>query len=126
MAVILFLNRRPTKTLLVLTVLIAAVFEANAGSPRHISGTVSFEPAAKGTPLTWADGTVTHYTDRGAFSPILSEAAADALVANAFSRWTSISTAATVARRGGQLDCDRPCNRRSSKFRPALGLLEAL
>ena len=100
--------------------LIAAVFEANAGSPRHISGTVSFEPAAKGTPLTWADGTVTHYTDRGAFSPILSEAAADALVANAFSRWTSISTAATVARRGGQLDCDRPCNRRSSKFRRAV------
>jgi hypothetical protein len=81
LAVILFLNRRLTKTLMVLTVLIAAVFEASAGSPRHIAGTVSFEPAAKGTPLTWADGTVTHYTDRGAFSPILSEAAADALVA---------------------------------------------
>jgi hypothetical protein len=100
-------------------VLIAAVFEASAGGPRDIAGTVFFEPAAKGTPLTWADGTVTYYTDRGALSPILSEAAADALVANAFSRWTSISTAAIVARRGGQLGCDRPCNRRSSKSPPA-------
>ena len=69
LAVIRFLNRRPTKTLLVLTVLIAAVFEASAGGPRHIAGTVSFEPAAKGTPLTWADGTVTYYHRSRGFQP---------------------------------------------------------
>jgi hypothetical protein len=67
---------------------------ARAGGPRDIAGTVFFESPTKGTPLTWAQGTITYYTDRGALSPVLTEAGADALVADAFSRWISISTAA--------------------------------
>ncbi len=76
---------------------------AHAGGPRDIAGTVYFDSATKGTPLTWSQGAISYYTDRGALSPILTEAGADALVADAFSRWTSISTAAVVAERPGQL-----------------------
>jgi hypothetical protein len=86
-----------------LAVLIGLPQHAQAGGPRDIAGTVYFESASKGTPLTWAQGTISYYTDRGALSAALTEPAADALVADAFSRWTSISTAAVLARRGGQL-----------------------
>ena len=76
---------------------------SRAGGPRDIAGTVYFESATKETPLTWALGTISYYTDQGALSPILTEVGADALVADAFGRWTSISTAAVVAERAGQL-----------------------
>ena len=57
----------------------------------------------KGTPLTWAEW-LDHLLHRpGALSPVLTEAGADALVADAFSRWTSISTAAIEVQRVGQL-----------------------
>jgi hypothetical protein len=46
---------------------------------------------------------LTYYTDRGDLSPLLRGANADAFVADAFSRWTGISTAAVSATRGGQL-----------------------
>jgi hypothetical protein len=75
----------------------------HAGGPRTIAGTSYFDPAVKGTPLTWSQGVVSYYTDQGNLSPILPSASADAFVANAFSRWTSISTAAVSAVRGGQL-----------------------
>jgi hypothetical protein len=75
----------------------------HAGGPRTIAGTSYFDPAVKGTPLTWSQGVVSYYTDQGNLSPILPSASADAFVANAFSRWTSISTVAVSAVRGGQL-----------------------
>ncbi len=74
-----------------------------AGGPRTIAGTSYFDPAVKGTPLTWSQGAVSYYTDRGNLSPVLPSATADAFVADAFSRWTSISTAAVSAVRAGQL-----------------------
>jgi hypothetical protein len=74
-----------------------------AGGPRAIAGTSYFDPAVKGTPLTWNQGVVSYYTDQGNLSPVLPSAGADAFVANAFSRWTSISTAAVSAVRAGQL-----------------------
>ncbi|MGA9800270.1 MAG: IPT/TIG domain-containing protein [Terriglobales bacterium] len=74
-----------------------------AGGPRTIAGTSYFDPAVKGTPLTWSQGVVSYYTDRGNLSPLLPGASADAFVATAFSRWTSISTAAVSAIRAGQL-----------------------
>jgi hypothetical protein len=40
-----------------------------AGGPRTIAGTSYFDPAVKGTPLTWSQGVVTYYTDRGNLSP---------------------------------------------------------
>jgi hypothetical protein len=75
----------------------------HAGGPRTIAGTSYFEPAVKGTPLTWSQGAISYYTDRGNLSPVLPSATADAFVADAFSRWTSISTAAVSAARLGQL-----------------------
>ncbi|HEX3352378.1 MAG TPA: IPT/TIG domain-containing protein [Terriglobales bacterium] len=74
-----------------------------AGGPRDIAGTVFFESSVKGVPLTWAGGAINYYTDQGNLSPVLPEASADAFVANAFSRWTSIATAAVTAARAGQL-----------------------
>jgi IPT/TIG domain len=75
----------------------------HAGGPRTVAGTSYFEPAVKGTPLTWSQGTISYYTDQGNLSPVLPSATADAFVADAFSRWTSISTAAVTAARAGQL-----------------------
>ncbi len=88
---------------LLLALLVVFPRLARAGGPRDIAGTVYFESATKGTPLTWALGLVSYYTDQGALSPVLTESGADALVADAFSRWTSIATAAVVAERAGQL-----------------------
>jgi hypothetical protein len=74
-----------------------------AGGPHTIAGTSYFDPGVKGTALTWNQGAVSYYTDRGNLSPALPAASADAFVADAFARWTSISTAAVSATRAGQL-----------------------
>jgi hypothetical protein len=79
---------------------------ALAGGPLQVAGTSYFDSAAKGQPLTWANGSVSYYTDQGSLSPILDQTAANALVADAFARWTSIPTVALVATRAGQLAQD--------------------
>jgi hypothetical protein len=71
------------------------------GGPRTIAGTSYFDPAVKGTPLTWSQGVVSYYTDRGNLSPALPGASADAFVADAFNHWTSISTVAVSAVKAG-------------------------
>jgi hypothetical protein len=71
-----------------------------------VGGSSYFDASAKGVPLTWAQGAVRYYTDQGDLSLILLNAAADAFVADGFSRWTSISTAAVSATRAGQLGED--------------------
>jgi len=69
-----------------------------AGGPAYVAGS-AFDPSAKGTPLIWAQGKVEYYTDQGDLSPVLAGAATDAFVADAFSRWTSVPTAAISATR---------------------------
>ena len=54
-------------------------------------------------PLTWAQGTVNYYTDQGRLSATVSGPQGDALVADAFSQWTTISTSAVTANHAGQL-----------------------
>ena len=76
---------------------------AFAGGPKYVAGVSYFSPGTAGTPLTWAQGQVNYYTDQGDLSPILPGPSADALVADAFSQWTTISTAAVAATRAGQL-----------------------
>ena len=71
-----------------------------------VAGASYFDATQKGVPLSWARGAISYYTDQGNLSPILPEASADAFVADAFSRWTSISTAAVSAVRAGQLGED--------------------
>jgi hypothetical protein len=76
---------------------------ARAGGPKYIAGVSFFNSGLAGHPITWSGGTVTYYTDQGDLSPLLPGASADSFVADAFSRWTGISTAAVSATRGGQL-----------------------
>src|SRR5581483_8985181 len=76
---------------------------ATAGGPQLVAGASYFDPAVKGTPLIWAQGSVRYYTDQGNLSGLLPGPSADAFVANAFSLWTSIPTAAVSAVRAGQL-----------------------
>ncbi|HVZ61817.1 MAG TPA: hypothetical protein VG892_13610, partial [Terriglobales bacterium] len=49
---------------------------------------------------------MSYFTDQGDLSPILRQSDANALVAAAFDRWTSIETAALVGVRAGSLDED--------------------
>ena len=76
---------------------------AFAGGPAFVAGSSYFNPASKGSPVVWANGVVNYYTDQGTLSPSMASSAADAFVANAFSQWTSIPTAAVSAVRQGQL-----------------------
>ena len=76
---------------------------AHAGGPKFVAGASYFDPATKGMPVTWAQGTVTFYTDQGDLSAILPGPSADSFVANAFGEWTAIPTAAISAVHGGQL-----------------------
>jgi hypothetical protein len=86
-------------------VLIFAVM-VRAGGPKWVAGNTFFGPSATGQPLTWAQGLITYYTDQGDLSPILPNAAANSLVANAFCVWTSVATAALAAANPGSLGED--------------------
>ncbi len=76
---------------------------SRAGGPKCVAGTSWFDPTMTGQALTWSPGVVTYYTDQGDLSPILPNASANALVADAFSQWTSVPTSALTAASGGQL-----------------------
>lgn len=89
-----------------MVLLLALVQVARAGGPAYVAGVSYFDPATKGTPLTWQQGQVRYYTDQGDLSTLLPQAAADAFVADAFSRWTSVPTAALQATLGGHLGED--------------------
>lgn len=78
----------------------------HAGGPLKVAGVSGFNSGAAGTALAWPQGVVQYYTDQGDLSPVLPQAAANAFVADAFQRWTSVSTAALSATRAGQLDED--------------------
>jgi hypothetical protein len=88
---------------LALIVLIVLVELARAGGPQYVAGTSYFNAGIAGQPITWSGGTVTYYTDQGDLSPILRGPGADTFVADAFSRWTQVPTAALSASRDGQL-----------------------
>jgi len=76
---------------------------ANAGGPAYVAGPSYFDPLTIGSPLTWAQGGISYYTDRGDLSAILPGASADTFVANAFGMWISIPTTAVSATHSGQL-----------------------
>src|SRR5579864_8314604 len=76
---------------------------SRAGGPKRVAGTTYFDPTTTGQPLVWPQGLITYYTDQGDLSPYLPNASANALVADAFSQWTSVPTAAVAATSGGQL-----------------------
>jgi IPT/TIG domain len=76
---------------------------ACAGGPAYVAGVSYFNSGTAGTPITWAGGTLTYYTDQGDLSPALPHASADSFVASTFALWTSIPTAAVSATQAGEL-----------------------
>ncbi len=83
--------------------LLLSLQPARAGGPRYIAGVSYFDQGTAGVPLSWAQGAINYYTDQGSLSATVSGPQADTLVADAFSQWTSIPTAAVSATRAGQL-----------------------
>ncbi len=95
--------RVPHPCAVVSALLLTLIPLARAGGPRYVAGISYFNQGTAGTPLTWAQGAVNYYTDQGSLSPTVPGPQADALVADAFSQWTSISTVALSTTRAGQL-----------------------
>jgi hypothetical protein len=92
----------PSRILAVAVLLICTAVASHAGGPAFVAGS-GYNPGVEGNPLLWANGSVEYFTNPGALSPILTEAQADALVAAAFSAWTTIPGAALTASQGGHL-----------------------
>jgi hypothetical protein len=92
----------PRQILQVAAFLICAAVASHAGGPAFVAGS-GYNQGVEGQPLIWANGSVEYFTNPGALSPILTEAQADALVASAFSTWTSIPGVALTATQGGHL-----------------------
>src|SRR4029077_2159008 len=86
-----------------LAIVTLVVLTARAGGPKYIAGTTYFNSGTADQPITWAQGQITYFTDQGDVSSILPNSAANTFVANAFSVWTSVSTAALSTTSGGQL-----------------------
>jgi hypothetical protein len=86
---------------LAFVLLFAAI--ASAGGPEYVAGSSYFNSSTMGQPITWAQGQVNYYTDQGDLSPILPNAAANALVANSFLQWTAVTTASLTVNAAGQL-----------------------
>src|SRR5215468_7269128 len=97
-------KRRTAYVIVAAILLLLALVEiARAGGPQYVAGVTYFDPGLAGQPITWPNGTISYYTDLGSLSSILSGTSADAFVADAFSRWTGVSTAAVTTTPGGQL-----------------------
>ena len=75
---------------------------ARAGGPAYVAGS-GYDPGVKGQPIVWAGNHLQFFTDQGDLSPILTNAQADALVANALVPWTSVLNSAFTATQGGHL-----------------------
>ena len=88
---------------LAILLLFLLVRMAHAGGPAYVAGVSYFDSSVKGQPLTWSAGSLNYYTDPGDLSPLLPHATADAFVADAFSRWTLIPTAAVATSDAGVL-----------------------
>ena len=94
------------RLLAIIALIFLLIRVVRAGGPKYIVGVSYFNPGTMGTPLTWPEGGISYYTDQGDLSPVFPGASADALVADSFSQWTSISTAAISAVHAGQLGED--------------------
>ncbi len=90
------------RILAVAGLLFCSAVASRAGGPAFVAGS-GYDTGVEGQPLIWANGSVQYFTDQGNLSPILTGAQADALVATAFSTWTSISGVALTASQGGHL-----------------------
>src|SRR5258707_10557895 len=65
---------------------------SRAGGPKNVAGISYFDTSMTGQPLVWSQGVVTYYTDQGDLSPVLPNASANSLVADAFGQWGVVPT----------------------------------
>ena len=91
------------RALAIIALMLALLRIAQAGGPKYVAGASYFNQGTIGAPLTWSGGVISYYTDQGDLSSSFPGPTADALVADAFGQWSSISTAAVAAIRRGQL-----------------------
>jgi len=84
-------------------VVLGFAMAVRGGGPKCVAGSSYFDPTTTGQVLTWPAGQITNFTDQGDLSPILPNASANGLVANAFGVWTSVPTAALAAVNAGSL-----------------------
>jgi hypothetical protein len=77
-----------------------------ASGPHWVAGVNYFNPAAKGSPVVWANGKASYYLDQGALSSTVSNSQAASLVASAAAVWSGVSTAAVSVTNGGSLSED--------------------
>ncbi|MFI5381842.1 MAG: hypothetical protein ACHRHE_21295, partial [Tepidisphaerales bacterium] len=82
---------------------LCVVLLSRAGGPKCVAGASYFDATTMGQALVWPQGLVSYFTDQGDLSPILPNSSANSFVADAFSQWTSVPTAALAATGGGQL-----------------------
>src|SRR5271168_378877 len=90
------------RILMLASFLICGAVASRAGGPAFVAGS-GYNPGVEGQALIWANGSVQYFTDQEDLSPILTGAQADALVATAFSTWTSVAGVALTASQGGHL-----------------------
>lgn len=90
----------------ILIVLLLIAMASWAGGPAYVAGRTGFNAGLSGTPVRWAGTEIFYYTDQGNLSSLEQQNSINALVADAFSRWTSVPTVALKATRAGSLDED--------------------
>src|SRR5512133_388073 len=79
---------------------------AQASGPAYVAGKTGFNAGLAGTPVRWPGTEIVYYTDQGDLNTLERQAGINALVADAFSRWTAVSTVALRPTYGGSLDED--------------------
>jgi hypothetical protein len=92
--------------IMMVMMLLCTAEPAHAGGPKYVAGASYFNSNLKGTPLTWAGGMISYYTDQGSLSSTVAGPAADYIVDQAMRHWINISTAAIYANQAGQLAQD--------------------
>jgi hypothetical protein len=76
---------------------------APAVGQRWVAGSSYFDPSVLGQPVVWKNGIVNYYTDLGDLSPTVTQAQANAMVAQAAALWSGIPTAALQIDAAGSL-----------------------
>ena len=99
----MFLRRRATSLLTLLTLGAFLPPCGYAGGPRWVAGTSYFDPSTAGQPIVWKNGVVNYYTDLGDLSATVTQAQANALVASAAALWSGVPTAAVQITAAGSL-----------------------
>ncbi|MGB6385577.1 MAG: hypothetical protein WBD25_14885 [Terriglobales bacterium] len=91
-----------SRILPIAALLLCSAVTSHAAGPAFVAGS-GYNPGVEGQALIWAGGSVQYFTDQGNLSPILTNGQANALVATAFSAWTSLPGVALTATQAGEL-----------------------